>query len=488
MIRAFLRLSKAAEARALSASLVLSTAAWVALVRLLLERYLVLGDVPLGRAPLPWFLHVAGFYLSLLLVLSAVLVVLSRASPAIALNLVGMGLVLGTLPPVLDAVLSQPGTFTYEYRPSGSVPWTLYEPRRGLPLGECAVLWLTIALVAATVARRSRAVGPTVVALGSSWLLVQVFLVGVPTATQYASAATGLAPSEWRTVLHATLSMLGLVTTLGLWRRTAARLPQVLLPVLFVVLGAALSGRLTASAVVVALHAALAGLGFTLSNDFHDAREDEAAGRPRTRLDPTTAALLMLVPAVFLLGVLAVRLEPGLCLLGFLVVAHAWQADPLRLKCVFPLSYKTEGLLAGLCTLAGIASDASRLPTRLELWAALAIAVGTPVALVFKDWKDVVGDQAAGVRTAFVVAAQRGWAPERTRRVSAALLLVALLSAVGFLAARGVSTSLVVGAGLLSLVTTLSVARVEPAPRAVAFGIVGAELVLLTAIAGLLLV
>lgn len=477
MIRLFERLSRAAEKRPLSPSLVLGVATFVAIGRMLGERYVVLAGQAASRSPWPWFLQIASFYLALLVVLAAALRAWAKVTSQVALKLVAMGLVLGVLPPAIDFVVSAPGSFTYEYRPHGSVPWHLFEPRRGLPIGETVVLWASIALVAASTWRKAgpaRALGAAVTA----WSLVLLFLVVLPTVVQALSAASGLAPSEWRGLAFVTLTQLGLVTLLGLWRRTLERLPQVLLSVLFVLVGASLTGVLTVSGALVATHFAVLGLGFALSNDWHDRAED--GGRPATTLDATFAALLMLVPLVGALQLLSVRLEPGLCAVGFLVVANAWQADPLRLKCVFPLSYKTEGFLAGLCALAGLASNPAHVVSRDELLIIAAMALGTPVALVFKDLKDVEGDRAAGVQTAFVVALDRGLSLKTTRALSTVALGLALGCVCLFVAMT--STTAGMGALGLSAVAVGSVGLLRSLERAVFFGIVASEAVLLVAI------
>lgn len=419
------RLFRAAERRAFSPALALATPVWVALVRSLLERQLAASEGGQGRGAFAWFAHVVVFYLALHLTLGAVLVALARVDWKRASALVGMGLVLGTLPPLIDVAIYGRGQFGYEYFPSlGALPWSLHFPPRVLPWGETVVLWATVALMTIATLRQTRSAWRTVATALATYGCVVLFLVLLPMAARRASGETGVAPSEWRNVALATTGLLSLTWSLGVGRRALARLPQLVLPPLLVVLGGAVHGGVTGAVVLVAIQFAFAGLAFTLANDWYDRHEDGAQGRA-PGLDEDGARWVQVVALAVGLHLIAVRLDAGLCLVGFAVVSHAYHADPLRLKCVFPLSYKTEGFLGGLAFTAGLVAAPDMAPATHELWVALAVTVGTPVALVFKDWKDVDADAAAGVRTAFVVAEARGWPRRRTKAVATGLLALA---------------------------------------------------------------
>ncbi|PZR18477.1 MAG: hypothetical protein DI536_00930 [Archangium gephyra] len=419
------RLFRAADRRKWTLALAIATPVWIALMRMLLERYLSLGDVPLRRPAFPWFAHIVTFYLTMSVTLSAVLVVLGRLQWKQAMNQVGMGLALGCLPPIIDTLVLGRGKFAYEYAPS-SFPWLLSGPNSVLPPGETTTLWLTIALMTFAVWRASKSVLRTFATTVTTYALVLIFLVGIPAGSQWLSARTAMAPSDWRNALFGVAAMFGVVTLLGQWKRVVTRVPQVLLPMLFVALGAAQRGVFDGPATLAAVMVALLGIGFTLANDWYDRREDEAAGRTTT-LDENAAEWLALVPLVFVAHVLATRVELGLALVGFAVVSFAYHADPLRLKCVFPLSYKTEGFLGGLCFFAGLVAATDQQPSTQSLWIALLVTIGTPIALVFKDLKDVEADAQAGVKTAFVVGEKRGVSRLTLRRIAAAGLTLSLV-------------------------------------------------------------
>lgn len=269
------RLFRAADRRKWTLALAIATPVWIALMRMLLERYLSLGDVPLRRPAFPWFAHIVTFYLTMSVTLSAVLVVLGRLQWKQAMNQVGMGLALGCLPPIIDTLVLGRGKFAYEYAPS-SFPWLLSGPNSVLPPGETTTLWLTIALMTFAVWRASKSVLRTFATTVTTYALVLIFLVGIPAGSQWLSARTAMAPSDWRNALFGVAAMFGVVTLLGQWKRVVTRVPQVLLPMLFVALGAAQRGVFDGPATLAAVMVALLGIGFTLANDWYDRREDEA--------------------------------------------------------------------------------------------------------------------------------------------------------------------------------------------------------------------
>ncbi len=470
------RLFRAAERRRWTVSLALVTPAWVAVVRTLLERELAQGAGVPGRPPFPWFAHVFMFYLALHVCLTALLALAARRDWREAAGPVSMGLTLGTLPPLLDVLVSGPGHFTYEYTPGlAQVPWSLYAPARGLPWGECLVLWATVGLMGAAAVRYRSGWARGLALVGGTWALILLFLVGLPSASIELGRLSELAPSEWRNALFGTVTLAAAVLATGSTARLARRALHVALAPSLALLGAAARGRVDGAAALAAVHLALLSAGFAVANDWHDRAEDEAGGRAPA---PTAevAQLLTLVPLAAVAHVLAFRLELGLSLVGFAAVSHAYHADPLRLKCVFPLSYKTEGFLGGLAFFAGLAaSPAGAVPLPL-LQAVALVTLGTPLALVFKDWKDVEGDRAAGVRTAFVVLEGRGWSRDGVRRLAAGALAVALgVAAWGAVELAAPGPLVTAGLWALALLAPLLVALGRAPRRAVALTMALAE-------------
>lgn len=421
------RLFRAAERRKWTLALALATPGWIAVVRMLLERELSMSPSSAPRPPFPWFAHIYVFYLALAVCLTALLARVTKQDWKVASGPVSMGLTLGTVPPLIDVAVYGVGRFSYEYSPAvREFPWTLHLPPNVLPAGETTVLWLTIALMTLAGLRGDgvslgvRGMRAGVLAV-STWAMVVLFLVALPAASQWLSLHYGVAPSEWRNTLFAVTLFAFAVWGTGTGTRLLKRTLHVLLAPLIVLLGAAVRGPLESSLALALIHFALLSAGFVLANDFYDRAEDEAVGRGAP-LEEEAAQWLAVVALIPVMHLLAFRIELSLCLLGFAIVSYAYHADPLRLKCVFPLSYKTEGFLGGLAFFAGLTMTQPAFLSQTQLWAAALVTLGTPAALVFKDWKDVDGDAKANVHTAFVVLERRGWSRVSVSRLSAALL------------------------------------------------------------------
>lgn len=435
--RLFVRLARAAERRAWTPLTPFASAAWVAAIRTLAERYTALAGRNEPRNPVHWFLHVFAFYVALHFCITALV---ARATPVDwrkASNLVAMGLLIGVVPPFVDVAIYGPGAFAYDYGSGfAGFPWLLSRPPFPLPPGETLVLWGSVAFVGAYGLLRASSALRRVVLVVGQYALIVLFLGGLGAAIEAVRAALPeLAPTQVRVPLLVFAGVAGAIAAGGAGGRLLARLPHALLAPLFVLLGASLHGGIADAAWWAAALFLLAGASFALANDWYDRREDALQGRPLT-VDGDLARVLTLLPLLTAAFALSVRFEVGLALVAFAVVSHAYHADPMRLKCVFPLSYKTEGMLAGVAFVAGAGADQTREPASWMLLAALAVALGVPGALVFKDLKDVESDRSAGVRTLFVVAAERGWPAGRAFTLALALLVTCLGVLAAFVVAR----------------------------------------------------
>jgi 1,4-dihydroxy-2-naphthoate octaprenyltransferase len=157
-------------------------------------------------------------------------------------------------------------------------------------------------------------------------------------------------------------------------------------------------------------------------NGYFDRREDAEQNRPaRVTRDDAIVVATLSIPlwVVFARGHFWVVAFAVL----FTVVGFAYHADPFRLKCVFPLSYKTEGFFAALCIGAGMLTHPRVTLGWEHLTVAFLVGGGASLVAMGKDYKDVEADTAAGVRTVFVVLAGRG---SSERKI---LLLVTTLTA-----------------------------------------------------------
>lgn len=430
------------ERRGASGATPILAAVWIAGWRVMEEYTFVYVPRGLMRDAVVWLGHIALFYLALIVSIAALLRWTTGRSSTKVLPAVAAGLILGVLPPLIDVVVYGPGNFNYHYRLDffATFPPLLYDPPDATPLGEAVTVWLSVGFmgVYAWVVRSSW--WRIALTLIGHYALIVLFLVIVPSSgfALHALVREVSANEAVGTLLTALTFVAFFAMRPELGARALVRSPHALLAPSMVALGAAIAGRLDAHAWLAAGALFVSALVFTLQNDHYDHVEDAAQGR---RVLVTRDDALMLVS--FLPG-LWLTLSSGhawIALAGvlFLVVTHGYHADPYRLKCVFPLSYKTEGLLALVCLVAGALAPGRVALAPLTVLLLLLVAGGFSVASMLKDFKDVGADRAGGVRTIYVVLTQRGWPEERVHLLVLALLASCLVVGPVWLAANGAS-------------------------------------------------
>ncbi len=416
-------------------------AIFVAALRMTEEHVWVQLPRGLRRDPVVWFGHVSAFYACLALCIAAVLYRLVRRPAAHVISAASAGLIVGVLPPVLDTLVYGAGAFNYEYHldPRRPFSFLLYDPPHVTPLGETIAVWTSFALMALYAWVKGAGLARTLGVLLAHYGLVLFFLAGLPAASfRMTAQLSGIGFNEVATLgltLVALLAYLSLRP--GLLPLLGRRLPHALLPPALVAVGAAWSATLSAHTALAAAALFVSGVVFTLSNDYYDRAEDVAQGRAAL-VTHGDVIVLSVLQAPLWLALSAGHFWVTLSGLAFAVIAWSYHGDPLRLKCIFPLSYKTEGLLAFVCLLAGaLAPPRHDLPIANFGVFALA-AAGVSVAALFKDRKDVAGDSAAGVQTLYTVLQGRGWPLGRIDALVATALATCLAVPVLYLlAARG---------------------------------------------------
>ncbi len=419
----------AIERRGVSPWTPLVAATFIAGVRVVEEHLLIYVPRGILRDPVVWIGHITLFYLALVWCITALVSTVARRDPRLVQAAVAAALCLGVVPPLIDLALYGAGGFGYAYQPflDQRLPWTLHAPPMFLPWGETVVLWLTVGLVGLYVRLSGAGWGRTAVAVVGHYALILCFLVLLPAAALGLMNATG-APEINALVGVCLLAAVwlgqGVVRPL-LLRRLGARVGQVAVAGALTLAGAALAGRLDARAGMAAAAMMVAAALFAWHNDHFDRVEDAAAGRgPGLTREDVVVVTSAAVP--FWLTLSQAHVWPMLLSLLFLAVGFAYHADPLRLKCVFPLSYKTEAFLALLCVGAGLLAHERPVLTGAQALAMLLVGGGAALVAMLKDYKDLAADRQGGVRTVFVVCGARGWSARRTYALVAVLSGAAL--------------------------------------------------------------
>ena len=435
-----------------------SIAAFVGIVRFLLEW--MVGHRTLISLNLAILTSVS-FYVLVLFLYTVPLVALVRQPMRRSMNVVMAAVFCGIIPPVIDGVVSGIGGFRYEYVfdfPRGW-PWTLYAPNGSIPVGEAFVLWLTIALTAFYVWRKTSSAARAL-AGGALAYAVVAFHGGIlPTIVAQLRPPSGWSAGSGEAMIRgqlvATLLLYFVLerrVALGLLKRLHHTVPFILA----CFIGAAMKGRVDAG---VAWHAALLLLAFLVAlaqNDYFDREEDAAQGR-LPYIDGEGVIILSTIFLLFVVTFIAGNSVIGYILLLVFLVSVLYSFPMYRAKRYFPANLKIEGVWGACSFLVGVtaAIDAdlplglenlSSSQAALEHSARIAAAFDAPtilaLALVFggwsmvaalKDYKDLRADARSGIQTVYTLAVRRSWGLRRVHRTLTIAVAVSLLAPLALL-------------------------------------------------------
>ncbi len=338
---------------------------------------------------------------------------------------VSIGLVLGVLPPLFDAAVGTSRPVKYGY--GTTLAWLF--TGQDFPPGETAALWIAILSAGGFVLYVTRSATRGLLAAAGAYLVMQFMLVwsnlslswilsGFPFDVQrvayfllaiaafFIVRARALGPSLLR-VNHAL--PFALATLAGsLWVQETWRMG----------LGKALMMLVTM--LVVIMH-----------NDYYDRDQDASSGRasPVTADD---ASWLWFLAATGVLTVMLWSVVAALILASYLALGAMYQMPGARLKRIFCVSYKIEGLWGALAFMLGALGSPNLgdgLVASDVLWPAVLAFGGFALVSGLKDYKDIEADDASGVLTYYVMTRRRGGDLYRTHRRLVAACTAALVGA-----------------------------------------------------------
>lgn len=457
------RLLRAAELRPYHPLLLFLAAGWVSGVRYLEEKAFIYDTETLRFNELGTLVSWFCFYLALGFGISAILTHAAKIPWQKAAQFASYGLTLAILPPLIDVLIYGRGNFIYRYQQSFFTDTTflIFNPKGGLPFGEALTVWGSIALVGAVTYIKTQQKFRVVLAAGLMYSFSLIYGMALPGLAQVIINIGEIRSLGDKWILAWTGLSVGLVGFLAwrpvLLRESLTRLPQVVLAPALVLLGGAWAGRINAHTGLAALAFAAASLVFTLTNLFYDRHEDAAQGS-QTQVTQDDATSLYAWAWVMAFSLVQTHLFLALSLALFIIATYAYHGDPLRVKCVFPLSYKSEGFFAGSAFLAGMLAQPLYRMSGADGLATFLIFGGFFLSAPFKDAKDIEGDRAAGVHTLYVVLAKRGWTFRKMHTLALSMLAACLLVPVAYLAIHNVATKWIMApalAALLAVVATL---------------------------------
>jgi len=372
------------------------------------------------------------FYTYCFLAFSLVLkVTLARPFANVA-NAVCVGLLFAFVAPVID-LFAYPHQVR-SYRFEQSLSWTLFDGQ--VAWSESLSVWLAIAATGAFVLVMRRSVLWALAASVGAYAAGQLYHLSQLSFTRLASTCPALT-EDWQHVPRAYLQeyLLPTALALGLYfllRRRALtpallRLNHALPAGALCLCGAAWVGRpLSVGLVKAALMVLLAFL-LLVQNGYFDRREDRLGGRAASSSDQDVVwsyhfALL----AALHLGAFG---YPTVAMAALFAIAGLLYHHPaFRLKEVFCLSYKVEGVWVMLAFLVGVTGGGPGIVGQGVALPALLLLGGGALVAVPKDYKDIASDREAGIPTYYVLLTRRGMTEAAAHRLVVALQAAALMT------------------------------------------------------------
>ena len=369
--------------------------------------------------------HVAiGYLLLQMMMLLALRVATGRPWRELT-GVVSVGLLLAWLPPVFDLWFTNPEHIHYVY--FREFRWSFVAGEQ--MAGESLTLWLVVFSAGVYAAWATRHPGRTLLGMLLGWSALQVYAWGWPALTieLFGQVAPRLQVDFMNFVaLVLILLVWALLNPRTMWR-SLARFNHALPFGLAATIAARMAGGEWLFVVPVGVGVALAFQLVVVANDYFDREQDAAGGaaaRGATRDDMYVATLLQ----VYLLGWLLFfypNAVGGMVL--FLAGWACYHHPELRLKRFFPVSYVIEGLAGAASFIIGIYVLGPRPEGDwAPFWTLMAFSAFF-AGSVFKDYKDVEQDRAAGVETFYTRNVELGRSPAVTHGFVVGVTVVTFL-------------------------------------------------------------
>lgn len=453
-----------------------------------------------------------------------------------SINIVLIGVFLGIFPPAIDLFIYGLGNFTENYSRNFPQDWNLllYNESIHFTYGETITLFLTMVFTSVVVFIKTRNIFKTVasfvVTYGFVVFIVQIlstivsFVIktdstfpmnlaqgGTPATADYLRL-TGF---NFPTILSLFQLFLIIVIYLVLNPRLASNLAKRLnhaLPAgLTCLMGYSLDRQLDWFAVIISMFFFFAFVVAIVQNDYFDRTEDEIEGRAAYvgRNDVSFFNTILLV--VILLLVITGNMI-GYYLLLFAVVSFLYNYDFYRAKKYFPSNNKIEGIFGVSAFLGGL-TMAFTVDTKLasvmapmggsifgggmpamsrpiqELWTIRTVIItflvfgGWFLISIFKDYKDIKGDMAAGNQTVYTMLRKRNRNEHRFHKLYSLVIFALLLIPPIWLGISGVEPLIPIWMGLVDAFLVV-VINLKNARKGIELGFLAINIYLLMEVIG----
>lgn len=388
-------LFKKLEELEFSAAAAISLAVLVGIARYLLEAAVAHYNEPRLQMASS-ILDASSFYVQMFaLFLAGQKLFLKRASYAP----IAIGTLCGLVPPIADYLLAVKNP-SYFYFP----PDFLFLAN-GITPGEVIAIWSGIALFAAYIAARRSSLVSAIPAAIFGWFAMQFSVSAHPVLSAFIQSR--FIESDWLMLGFPVraLFILLLLAYLdeGFRKFLAYRASRLFLAASLCVFAATLFKAASVQSFFLLVGSMLAFALIFMFNTRGDEAEDKLNKRPTFSISPLAWASIAILLAfssafayAFQLSLAAASIPLLVVFLGFLY------SRPLKLKCVFPLAYVLEGMFFSLAFIS-FAFLSPQQPDAAPVAEFLACFAVFSIGGAIKDYKDVPGDRAARVPTAFTL-------------------------------------------------------------------------------------
>lgn len=379
--------------------------------------------------------HFTAFYFATYLGFTLLAAILVRRDWKQTSQVIFYGILVGILPPLIDVFVSGPGNFEYKYL-------TKFYPLlhgEGNPIGEALTVWLSLAAFAFYIYIRTRSVLRSLIGMVAAYAFLIFMVLYYPLAAKFiqstgleirGNTARGLAFIFLSFVLYVSMNTRRFLPSL---KRVNHALPWVVL----VFLGATVIGGIQAMTWLHALIVLFIHQGIIFANDYYDRDSDRANNRICILNKDDVFIIHSLIVWIVLIMCFQDR-KIGMLYILYVVATIAYHHPSFRLKDIFPLNHMTEGLVAALAFLVGMASASAAQFNAVELLYVLVVSIGFTVGSLFKDYKDIPGDRLTSTRTIYIILQDRGIALEGIHRGVTFMMLCLLLAPMPWLYTQGV--------------------------------------------------
>lgn len=354
-------------------------------------------------------------------------------------NLTMYGILIGTLPPLIDTAVYGSGNYRYTpFREVAPLFWA-----EGFPIGETITIWLSILALGFYVWIRSRSAwrGLAGVAAGYPAFIWITYILFQARGGIHGAIASTAPEAEFGVLTIALLVVTFVNYILMNWTRLRSsvwRVNHALPWVAVVLIGARLTSGIAPLTWMLALIVLIVHQTAIFANDYYDRDADELEGR-RNGVNIDDVVIFHTISVWLGLSVMLIRPIPGVLLLLYFTATAAYHHRAVRLKNICPINYKTEGLV-GACALAiGVTSVAAGRLSPSGLLALFLAFGGFSLVSMLKDYKDLESDRVFSVRTIYLILTQRGWEVPAVHRLVTIIVTVCLAIPVFWLLARGES-------------------------------------------------